>query len=584
MASWGARKSSEFRRPAAFAAGFMAFCLGIVGCGRSNPPEPAPEVPDGPAWFEDATDAAGLDFTHDPGPTGTFFMPQSMGSGAAVIQETDGTLYLYLLNDAGPDSRSTNRLFKCEGGKFRDVTEGSGLGVAGFSMGAAVGDVDNDGRPDVLLTQYGGIKLFLNRGQGRFEDATAGSGLLNPLWAMSAAFFDYDCDGWLDLIVVNYVDYNPSLVCTAPWGVKDFCGPKGLPGTCSKLFRNLGRTEKAGVRFEDRSFASGIGRLPGAGLGVVCADFQGDGWPDIFVANDGMENRLWINRGDGTFADEAISRGVAYTFTGKAYAGMGVAIGDVSNRGLLDLYVTHLGHETNTLWKQGPRGQFTDKTAEVGLTATEWRGAGFGTLMADFDRDGFLDIAQVNGRVNQIGPAHGERLGFWSAYAERNQLLANTGKDRGQFRDESRNNPAFCSRWNVARGLIRLDFDDDGAPDLLATSIGDRARLLRNVAPSAGHWLGVRPLQRAPDGTAHRDAYGAEVRVRCGDKEYLRLVNPAESYLSSSSPTAHVGMGSAARYESILVTWPDGERRKELFPGGTTDRTVVLRRGTGKSL
>jgi hypothetical protein len=564
----------------------LAIAVGLAGCRSGSTPTPAPDEPEGPAWFEDVTDAVGLDFVHDPGPTDRYFMPQSMGSGAAFIHENDGTLYLYLLRNAGPDSKSVNRLYRWQDGRFRDVTAGSGLDVAGFSMGVAVADVNNDGLPDVLLTEYGGVKLFLNRGGGHFEDVTAESGLSNPLWGVSAAFLDYNCDGWLDLVIVNYVDYNPKLECISPWGVKDYCGPSSLPGTCSKLFRNLGPGPRpdgkmARVRFEDVSFASGIGRLPGPGLGVVCADFDGDGWPDIFVANDGMANRLWINQHDGKFVDEAMTRGVAYTATGKAYAGMGIAIGDVDNRGLLDLYVTHLGHETNTLWKQGPkRGHFHDQSVESGLTNSRWRGAGFGTLMADFDLDGFLDIAVVNGRVNRIGAAHGEELGFWSAYAERNQLFANDGQ--GHFRDLSEANKALCGRWNVARGLARADYDDDGAPDLLVTTIGDRARLFRNVAPDRGHWLKVRALQPTPDRNAQRDAYGAEVHVRSAGGEYLRLINPAESYLCSSSPLAHFGLGKTTRYESIRVTWPDGDQREEVFEGGSADRTIILRRGEGR--
>jgi hypothetical protein len=555
--------------------------LGLLGCGSGGPPSAdspggADFDADGPAWFEDVTDAVGLDFVHDPGPTDDYFMPASMGSGCAFLLDRDETLYLYLLQNAGPKSKSVNRLYRrLPGGKFQDVTEGSGLGVAGWNMGVAVADVNNDGRPDVLLTQYGGIRLFLNRGGGRFEDVTAEAGLSNPLWGTSAAFFDYDRDGWLDLVVVNYVDYNPKSECAAPWGVKDFCGPTGLPGTCCKLFHNLGPRDGARVKFEDVSFASGLGRLPGPGLGVVCADLNGDGWPDVFVSNDGAANRLWINRGDGTFSEEAASRGVAYTATGKAFAGMGVAVGDVANDGLLDLYVTHLGHETNTLWKQGPKGRFRDRTVEAGLTAARWRGAGFGALMADFDLNGSLDIALVNGRVNRVGPAHGADLGFWSAYAERNQLFANDGT--GKFRDLSSANKAFCGVWNVGRGLACADFDDDGAPDLLATSIGGRARLYRNVVPNRGHWLKVRAI----DPRLNRDAYGAEVRVRAGGKERLRLVNPADSYLSSSSPIAHFGLGSADRVESIQVTWPDGSPPERFDPpeGGAVDRTVVLRKG-----
>jgi hypothetical protein len=556
---------------------WLSLCLGLalLGCSFTGPAPCPTEEPDGPIWFEDVTDKVGLDFVHDPGPTGTYFMPQSLGSGCAVIHDGDGTLYLYLLQNAGPDSGSVNRLYRRQAdGTFKDVTEGSGLGVAGYNMGVAVGDVNNDGRPDVLLTQYGGIRLFLNRGGGHFDDVTAEAGLSNPLWAMSAAFFDYDRDGWLDLVVVNYVDYNPKADCPSPRGGNDFCGPSGLPGTCSKLFHNLGPKDGARVKFADVSFDSGIGRLPGPGLGVVCADFDGDGWPDVFVANDGQPNRQWINKHDGTFADEAASRGVAYAATGKAFAGMGVALGDVNNDGLLDLYVTHLTREMNTLWLQGPRGRFRDRTVAAGLTATRWRGTGFGTLLADFNLDGALDLAIVNGRVFRGGLARDTGMGFWETYAERNQLFANDGA--GKFHDLSPGNKAFCGHYNVARGLIWDDFDNDGAPDLLVTTIGGRARLFKNVAPNRGHWLTVRAL----DPLRKRDAYGAEVRVRAGGREWLRLVNPAESYLSSSSPLAHFGLGDAARVDAIRVTWPDGST--ELFDGGAVDRSVVVRKGEGR--
>ena len=541
---------------------------------RVQPPTPPNE--DGPAWFEDVTEKVGLDFVHDPGPTGAYFMPQSMGSGCAFFHDGDGTLCIYLLQNAGPDSKSINRLYRQQpDGKFKDATEGSGLGVAGYNMGVAIADVNNDGLPDVLLTQFGGIKLFLNLGGGRFTDVTDESGLSNPLWATSAAFLDYDRDGWLDLVVVNYVDYNPKLPCILPQGAKDFCGPKGMPTSCSKLFRNLGPKGEKRVRFEDVSFASGLGRLPGPGLGVVCADFDGDGWPDIFVANDGEANRLWINRHDGTFVDEAASRGVAYTATGKAFAGMGIGLGDVRNQGMFDLFVTHLTQETNTLWEQGPRGRFRDRTIEAGFLAARWRGTGFGTLMADFDLDGSLDLAVVNGRVLRGGPAKDTGLGFWETYAERNQLFANDGT--GKFRDLSSANKALCGSWNVARGLACADIDGDGAPDLLVTTIGGPARLFRNVAPNRGHWLSVRAL----DPKRKRDAYGAEVRVRAGRREWLRLVNPAGSYLSSSSPLALFGLGRATEVDSIFVTWPDGV--KERFPGGAADRSIVVRKGEGRA-
>jgi hypothetical protein len=532
-----------------------------------------------PPWFVDATSAFGLNFVHDPGPTDSYFMPQSMGSGCAFIHDGDGTLYIYLLHQGGPQGKK-NQLYKqMPDGTFKDVSQGSGLDISGYSTGVAVGDVNNDGLPDVLVTQYGGIKLFLNRGGGHFEDVTEKAGLENPFWAMSAAFLDYDRDGLLDLVVVNYVDFDPKKECTSMKGHRDYCGPKYFRGQVSKLFRNRGpQSSEDGVpRFEDVSLASEIGLKPGPGLGVVCADFNGDGWPDIFVANDGEANRLWINQQNGTFKDEAASRGVGYTVMGNTYAGMGVAIGDVAGTGMLDLFVTHLDSETHTLWRQGPRGQFKDQTSPAGLLAGHWRGTGWGTLMADFDFSGSLHIAIVNGRVFRGSEASNTGLGFWETYADKNQLFANDGT--GVFRDVSLANPGFCGVWNVGRGLACADIDKDGAPDLLVTSIGGPARLFKNVAPKRGHWLKVRAI----DPKLKRDAYGAEVRVRCGKREWLRLINPAQSYLSSSSPIAFFGLGQVERVDSIEVTWPDKTGRpREVFGPGPVDQDRVLRRGEGE--
>jgi hypothetical protein len=568
-----------FRPPAFAAALLFAVACALLGC--SNGPEQAAgdAAAQGPAWFEDVTAAVGLDCVNDAGPTGTYFMPQLMGPGCAFLDfDGDGRLDIYLVQHGGPDGKR-NQLFKqLPDGTFKDVSKGSGLDVAGYSMGVAVGDVNNDGRPDVLLTLYGGLKLFLNNGDGTFSDVTAEAGLSNPLWGTSAAFFDYDRDGWLDLVVVNYVAYDPKHECRSPEGVRDFCGPRAFAGTRSKLFRNLGGPAGGGaarVRFADVSDASGVGRLEGPGLGVVCADFTGDGWPDIFVANDSKPNRLWVNQKDGTFKDEAMSRGLAYTAGGHAYGNMGIAVGDVSGSGLLDVYVTHMVNETHTLWRQGPRGTFRDRTAKAGLIGSPRHGTGFGTLLADFDLDGALDLAVVNGRVNRGGKAKGTGVGFWETFLERNQLFANDGT--GKFREVSAANPAFCGYWNVGRGLACADFDNDGAPDLLVTAIGAPARLFRNVAPKRGHWLKVRAL----DPVRKRDAYGAEVRVRAGGRTWLRLVNPAESYLSSSSPLALFGLGQADCVDAIEVTWPDG--RREVFPGGPADRRVVLRQGEGRA-
>jgi enediyne biosynthesis protein E4 len=539
-----------------------------------SPPRPD-EGPAGPPWFEDVTEASGLRFVHDAGPIdGQYFMPQLMGSGAALFDfDGDGILDAYLLHNGGPGG-AKNRLYHgLPGGRFEDVSAGSGLDFAGHCMGVAVGDVNNDGLPDVLVTEYRGVRLFLNRGGGKFTDVTKEAGLSNPDWGVSAAFFDYDRDGWLDLVVVNYVDYKPG-PCDTPRG-PDYCPPARYRGTVTRLFHNLGPGPAVTVRFEDVTEKSGLGKVLGPGLGVVCADFDGDGWPDIFVANDGEPNRLWVNRRDGTFREEAMQRGAALNVRGQSEAGMGVALGDVNGDGLFDLFVTHTTEETHTLWVQGPRGVFQDRTGGLGLANSRWRGTGFGTVMADFDQDGALDIAFVNGRITR-GPTVTPEMGpHWGPYGDRNQLFANKGD--GHFRDISPQNAAFCGVPNVARGLAWGDIDGDGAVDLLVTTVAGPARLYRNVAPRRGHWL----LVRAFDPALRRDAVGAEVRVRAGGKTYLRLITAAGSYLCSGDMRAHFGLGPAERFEGIEVAWPDGT--KETFGGGPADRAIQLEKGKGRT-
>src|SRR5712692_6424565 len=445
----------------------LAVGLAAIGCRK----EPQPGAKAGPAWFEDITGKCGLNFVHDVGPLGRFFMPETVGSGAALFDyDNDGRLDIYLLQNAGPKSKSTNRLFhQGADGKFTDVSAGSGLDVAGYGMGVAIGDINNDGWPDVLVAEYGRIRLFLNNGNGTFSDVTKEAGLEDSHWAISAAFFDYDRDGWLDLIVVNYIDYLEGEKCTDHAGKPDYCGPNSVQGTVSMLFHNLGPPPgtKNSIRFEDVTAKSGLGDLPGPGLGVFCADFDGDRWPDIFITNDAKPNCLWINQHDGTFRNEAGQRGIAYNTMGVAQANMGIAIGDVDGDGLFDIYVTHLTEESNVLWRQGPRGLFQDSTAAAGLAEPLWHGTGFGAILADFDHDGFPDLAVVNGRVKRSTVPGAETklvrsLGpHWSAYGERCQLFANDGA--GKFRDISPGNDALCGAPVVGRGLATGDIDGDGA-------------------------------------------------------------------------------------------------------------------------
>ncbi len=561
----------------------LAFLLAaFLGLGCNHPPDPVADdtEPTGPAWFEDVTDELGLHFVHDAGPGESYFFPRVVGSGAALFDfDRDDRLDIYLVNNGGPGSKSTNRLFhQRPDGHFEDVSAGSGLDVSGYGMGVAVGDVNNDGFPDVVLTEYRRTRLFLNDGHGHFHEVDADRFPANPLWGSSASFFDYDRDGWLDLVIVNYIDYDPSWGCNDPAGKPDFCGPSVFRGSVTKLYHNRGNDKAGHWRgFEDVTLGSGLGGLRGPGLGVACADFDGDGWPDLFIADDGAPNRLWMNQHNGTFKEEAVTRGVAYNVLVQAPGNMGIALGDIDGDGLFDLYVTHLNDEANTLWKQGPkRGFFQDRTAAQGLTGTSWRGTGWGTVFADFDHAGFLDLALVNGAVYRhkgqgAAPADAP---FWSRYAERNQLLLNDGT--GHFHDASRQERAFAGTAGVYRGLVCGDIDNDGAPDLLVTQIAGPARLYRNVAPKRGHWLTVSALDPARGG---RDAYGAEVTVRSGAHGWMRWLNPGTSCLSSNDPRAHFGLGDTARIDSIHVRWPDG--LEEDFAGRGVDQWLRLKRGQG---
>ncbi|RME29286.1 MAG: VCBS repeat-containing protein, partial [Candidatus Zixiibacteriota bacterium] len=320
--------------------------------------------------FPDITARVGLRFVHNPGVDGSYYMPESIGSGGAFLDyDNDGDLDIYLINgnwhgeQAASRPPLRNRLFRQEArGTFVDVTEASGLGDTGYGMGVAVGDIDNDGDVDVYITNVGPDKLYRNNGDGTFTDISATAGIANPEWGCSAVFFDYDLDGFLDIYVTNYVAYDPTVVCTDRAGRPDYCGPGGFDGTPDVLYHNNGDGT-----FTDVSVASGIAAGASKGLGVVSADFNEDGYPDLYVANDGEPNHLWINRKNGTFVDRAPELGAAVNEMGQAEAGMGIALGDINGDLYPDLFVTHLRTETNTLYRSlGGRG-FADETTAAGL-------------------------------------------------------------------------------------------------------------------------------------------------------------------------------------------------------------------------
>lgn len=552
--------------------------VAVLGCGEPPPSRPpSSAVTQRPPWFANVTDNLGLDFNHDPGPVdGKYFMPQINGSGAALFDfDNDGKLDIYLLQCGGPNASSKNQLYRqLPSGKLQNVSAGSGIDINGYNMGVTIGDVNNDGWLDIVVTQYLGIKLFLNRHDGKFEDATDLAGLKNPYWGASASFVDYDRDGWLDLVVVNYLEYEEIRHCVSRGGKRDYCLPSIFQGTPTCLWRNRGSNEpEKWLGFEDRTQAAGLAARPSSGMTALCADFTGDGWPDIFITNDIKANHLWTNQHNGTFVEEAVVRGVAYNSRGTAESNMGVAFGDVDGDSLPDLFVTHFTNEHHGLWKQKPRGSFLEQTIASGLTRGHWHGTGWGAALADFDQNGGLDVALVNGYVRRRDAPTGS---YWSDYMDRNQVFSNDGA--GQFQDISEDNPALCGVPNVGRGLCVGDFDNDGALDLLVTQIGGRALMLRNVAQDRGHWLQV----RAVDTRLKRDAIGAEIYVNAGQRRWFGLIQPAYSYQCSNDFRAHFGLGSVARVDSLEVLWPDGSA--EQFSCPAVDCEMVVERGTGRAV
>jgi hypothetical protein len=430
-----------------------------------------------------------------------------------------------------------------------------------------VGDVEGDGDLDVYVANVGRDTLYLNAGGGKFTDSTERSGIRDEEWTSAAAFLDHDRDGDLDLYVVHYVVNDPSRVCRpgadAP---REYCGPGRYRSVPDRLHANRGD----GV-FEDVSRAAGIIHAR-AGLGVVCADLTGDGWVDIYVANDRQPNLLWVNRRNGTFADEALEKGLALSGSGDPEASMGVALGDVNADRAIDLVVTNLAGETATLYLGSPRGTFEDRSTAAGIGAATLHATGWGCGFADLDNDGDLDLPVVNGRVQRGHVHRAAALGaFWNDYAEPNQLFLNDGT--GKFTDESARGGPFTSEVDLGRALAFGDLDGDGDIDLVMSGLSDRLRILRNDSPPGRHWLRVRAL------VGKRDALGAVVTVEAGGVRRSRHILSTYSYAAASEMVAHFGLGGAAQVSVLEVAWPDGT--VERFPPPPVDRLVTVRRGEG---
>ncbi|MEM6638606.1 MAG: CRTAC1 family protein [Pseudomonadota bacterium] len=533
--------------------------------------------------FVDDAAKTGLGFTHFNGMSGEHYFTEMMGAGGAVFDyDNDGDLDVYLIQGRMQGQGKTladalfppadgavlsDRLFRndCPAGerpctelRFTDVTDASRIVADGYGMGVAAADIDNDGNVDLYVMNFGDNQLWRNRGDGTFEDITEQAGVNDPRWSVSASFVDINADGLLDLYVGNYVKHDNAKqrVCKLAQRFDDYCGPLRGAGDTDRLFLNLGKGQ-----FRDISKSSGITSAWGGALGISTADFDGDGDLDIYVANDGVANQFWINQGDLTFVDDALLAGVSVNKDGMAEASMGVDAGDFDGDGDIDLFMTHLRQETNTLYVNDGQGWFEDRSIAMGLAADSYNFTGFGTAWFDYDNDGALDLFSVNGAVRKIEallladdpyPLH-----------QTNQLFHNLGD--GRFEEVTATSGAVFALSEVSRGAAFGDLDNDGDTDIVVTNNNGPVRLMRNTHDGAAHWIGLRIL----DGNG-RDALGATVTVRVDKTARVRTVRSDGSYASANDPRVLVGLGQRDAPVDVEVLWVDGKRRT--FPDLTADR------------
>ena len=542
--------------------------------------------------FVDVTSESGPDFVHVNGATGELLLPEVIGAGGALFDfDNDGDLDLFVVQSgtipgrdsglgirdskAGAEATTTkeprSRLYRNDpspGGRtrfrFTDVTDRSGIVTTGYGMGAATGDFDNDGWIDLYVTALGSNQLFRNNGNGTFTDVTARSRTDDPRWSTSAAFFDYDGDGWLDLFVVNYVDFKAEMKrgCFSASSARDYCNPAVYDPVSAMLFHN----NRDGT-FSEATTHAGIDRAPGHGLGVLASDVNGDGWTDLYVANDGDPNRLWINeRGSGVFRDEALLSGLALSRTGQPQGSMGVDAADIDGDGDDDLFVTNLDNEGNTLYLNVGKGLFEDRTVEFGLFKLGF--TGFGTRFIDYDNDGWLDLVVANGAVRHLSSQVLQSDPY--PLKQRNQLFRN---DRGRrFQDVSDTaGPAFA-QLQVARGAATGDLDNDGATDIVVFNNSGPVRVLLNDAGSRRHWLGIRAI----DSRYRRDALHSRVTLAAG-RSVHKTIQADGSYCVANDPRVLFGLGSESRPQTVRVQWAGGQ--VEEFRHLAVDRYWVLEPG-----
>jgi hypothetical protein len=533
-----------------------------------------------PIRFDDATDAARLDYRNLFGGKEKPYIIESTGNGAAFFDfDGDGWLDLFVVNGSTLERREKgergpgNRLYRNDGkGSFRDVTAGSGLEGGYWGSGVAAGDYDNDGRVDLYVTAVlDGNHLYRNEGEGRFTDVTAAAGVGGGKRdSVAAAFFDYDKDGRLDLLAANYVKFDRAYIDkVSPYclwkGLRVFCGPTGVAGEPNVLFHNDG-----GGTFTDVTAKAGLVNPELKSLGLLTADLDDDGWPDVFVASDSTIQGVYRNRGDGTFEDRSLLSGAGYSQDGRAQAGMGVDSGDFDNDGRPDLFVTTFQDDYKTLYRNDGTLRFSDVTYAAKIGPVSFNRLSWGTAFRDFDNDGRPDLFVASGHVYpQVDRA---RLAP-ETYAQGNQVLRNLGD--GAFADVTASAGGGLSVIKSSRGAAFGDYDNDGRVDVLVVNMDDTLTLLRNATKSTHHWLAVRTI----GGKSNRDGIGARVRVRAGGRDQAGEVRTSGSYASSNDPRLHFGLGAATRVETLEIRWPSGA--EQAFEDLPVDRVIEVHEEQG---